>query len=203
MNLKLRTEKVNKDGKEYTNIKGIVIPVGEKTYEMPITFKGDAKTPNLKLDKNGEGWIIVKDMRLTAGKDGMKVEVRSYEEGYKKGAKLETPLVTYLRKDKFGHYQASRELYNPTAKEGAAKVYKYIQVDLGKNAPAEDVVKVTINDAFLTGYVKKDGSFEPKLVVTEYTSEAVENSKETPVAETAVEAEPSPIDDDMFNLEDI
>lgn len=201
MNLKLRTEKVTKEGKEYTNIKGIVIPVGEETYEMPVSFKGDAKIPtNLKLDKNGEGWITVKECKLTAGNNGMKLEVRSYEEGYNKDAKLEVPLVTYIRKDRFGHYQANRELYNPNAGENDAKVYKYMQVDLGKNGPTEDVVKIDITNAFLSGYVKKDGTFEPKLVVTDYTvSETREATTPTSPAPVANDENPFEAEGDAFD----
>lgn len=205
MNLKIRIEKNEKGYKEVKNAR---IKLGDIEYDTPISFATGVKAPfDAKVDKNGDTWIIVKDFDFVAGGDGMKLKIKDYEVGYNKESKL-SPVILYLGKDGYGNYSIKRELYNPTKKAGEEAKNRWIQVGFdGVEPPTDNFVKATIKSAYIGGYLKKDGSFVPKLIIKDFDSEVVDTTKETTKVTTEVapqvETEPSPIDDDMFNLEDI
>ena len=72
---------------------------------------------------------------------------------------------TIYRNDTWGYPQYTMKLANQ--KDGEW-LYDYIQVGLPKNSLVNNNTQIKINDGFFTFFVKNDGSYVHKIVITSF-----------------------------------
>lgn len=133
---------------------------------IPVNFGKNCVVPNetvyAQINSFMLGCYPKKD-----GKGAIKLilnNIKALAQGEEETPNVNPVLKTWINKDKFGNWKIN-------TKNEFNNVVTYASLDVGfagVEAPTNDSAFIDVMDCFMSGYERKDGSVEPKLIIKAY-----------------------------------